>query len=157
STVKPCCAPLRICEVMMKYCKFFIAALVVACVLPLRVDAQLSTGIITPNRSIDWRNAGVAGGIPNRTTICATLASGATIDQINSAISNCQSGQVVRLGGGTYDLGSGIINMKANVTLRGDGADSTKLVFTGRGGCGGPWGVVCMLGPYINGGYGSTP
>src|ERR1700704_3348003 len=32
--------------------------------------------IVDASRSVDWRSVGVAGGIPNRTTICATLNPG---------------------------------------------------------------------------------
>ena len=38
---------------------------------PLTVQAQ--TGILAPSRVTDWTKAGVAGGIPTRNTICATL------------------------------------------------------------------------------------
>src|SRR2546423_1913309 len=87
--------------------------------------------VIDPSRKIDWSQAGVAGGIPNRTTICGTaLNPGATAAQINSAIAACPSGQVVFLNAGTYNLSSGIIfNNKSNVTLRGAGADKTFLIF----------------------------
>src|SRR4051812_21099620 len=93
---------------------------------------------IDPIRRIDWSRAGVAGGIPIRTTICATLNAGATSSQINSAIANCPGGQVVKLNAGTYPISAGIVfNNKSNVTLRGAGADQTFLVFTGGSGCGG--------------------
>jgi hypothetical protein len=115
------------------------------------------TGIIAPDRAIDWSTAGVAGGIPNRTTISATLNPGATIAQINSAITSCPSGQIVYLNTGTYNLGSGLILLKSNVTLRGAGADKTKLYFTGRGSNNGISCVIGMPGSYINGGYNSTP
>jgi hypothetical protein len=73
---------------------------------------------------IDWSQAGVSGGIRNRTTICATLNPGATAGQINSAIAACPSGQVVKLNAGTYSLSSGIdFNARSSVTLRGDGPD----------------------------------
>ncbi len=98
--------------------------------------AQLWSGIIDPSRAIDWSNVGIPGGIPNRTTICATLNPGATATQINSAIASCPSGQVVYLNAGTYNLSSGIdFSGSNNVTLRGAGPDQTKLVFTGAVGC----------------------
>src|SRR5438093_13752177 len=86
------------------------------------------TGIIDPSRRVDWTNAGISGGIPNRATNCATLSSSATSTQINSAIQNCPSGQVVFLNAGTYNL-SGMIDFgrKSNVTLRGAGPDKTIL------------------------------
>ncbi len=100
---------------------------------PMPVNAQLWSGILSSSRAIDWSGAGVLGGIPERTTICATLSPGATASQINSAIANCPANQVVFLNAGTYNLGSSGISFlnKSNVTLRGAGADQTKLVFSG--------------------------
>src|SRR6059058_4077341 len=87
-------------------------------------DAQTnpsSIEIIGVDRRIDWSQAGIPGGIPNRTAICATLNPGATAAQINSAIAACPSGQVVFLNAGTYNLTSGLIfNNKDNVTLTSD-------------------------------------
>ena len=122
---------------------FFVAAvlLMMFCALlwalPPVAQAAPWSGILDPSRAIDWSQAGVTAGIPDRTTICATLNPGATAAQINSAIANCPSGQVVKLNAGTYNLISGI-SMKSNVTLRGSGADVTKLNFSGlSGGIGG--------------------
>jgi hypothetical protein len=99
--------------------------------------ALTSSGIIAPDRAMDWSGAGVPGGIPARTTVCATLSPGATATQINSAISACPAGQVVMLNAGTYTLSSGIIFNRSNITLRGAGADRTKLHVNGTSsGCG---------------------
>src|SRR5690606_28854241 len=97
-----------------------------------QASAQPWSGIIESLRAVDWSRAGVAGGIPHRTQICATLSPGASISQINRAIADCPPNQVVLLGAGTYNLGSGTINLRDNVTLRGAGAHLTKLVFSGR-------------------------
>lgn len=115
-------------------------------VLCVSTSAQAQT-IIGPNRRIDWSLAGVPGGIPNRTAICATLSTGATAAQINSAIASCPSGQVVKLNAGIYNIGSpGIIfSNKSNVTLRGAGADQTFLIFTGGNNCGGLGGDLCFI------------
>lgn len=108
-------------------------------------QAQPWAGILSPGRAVDWSNAGVQGGIPSRPTVCATLNPGATAAQINSAIAGCASGQVVFLSAGTYNLSGGItFNNKANVTLRGAGADRTRLVITGSAGCHGVGASVCM-------------
>src|SRR5262249_19204145 len=105
--------------------------------VPTLTQAQLSSGLLDPSRAVDWSSAGVTGGIPVRTTICATLNPGATAAQISSAISACPSGQVVFLNAGTYTLSSAISLSKNNVTLRGAGADQTILVTTGNdSGCG---------------------
>jgi hypothetical protein len=124
--------------------------------LSASLDAQSANGIIASSRSIDWTQAGVIGGIPSRTTICQTLGTAGqspssvqsvTAAQINTAIANCASGQVVFLNIGTYNLSGGIVfNNKSNVTLRGAGADQTKLVFSAGTGCAG-WGGsdVCLM------------
>lgn len=105
------------------------------------------SGIIDPSRAINWSNAGVMGGIPSRTTVCATMAPGATAAQINSAIAACPSGQVVFLSAGTYSITGGIKIGVDNVTLRGAGADQTAIVFaSGNQGCGGQTTNVCVQG-----------
>src|SRR5437667_11724692 len=102
---------------------------------PITAYAQPWSGILNSSRAIDWSRAG-SGGIPNRTTICATLNPGATAAQINSAIASCPSDQVVFLNAGTYNLNTGLMfNGKSNVTLRGAGPDKTFLVFSGSTGC----------------------
>ncbi len=113
--------------------------------------AQNANGIIAPSRMIDWSSAGVEGGIPNRTTVCATLSPGASASQINNAISSCPSGQVVSLAAGTYNL-SGMIEFyqKSGVTLRGAGSNETFLVFTGRGSCNGFAAEICIHGSPIS-------
>ena len=94
------------------------------------------SGIIDPSRAVDWSGAGVIGGIHVRTTQCgATIApySGSAA-AINSAIAACPANQFVSLGAGTFNLSSGItFGGKSNVTLRGQGANATSLVFTGAG------------------------
>src|SRR5438309_10582357 len=108
--------------------------------------AQLWSGILDPSRAVDWSQAGVPGGIPNRTSICATLNPGATAAQINSAIASCPAGQVVFLNAGTYSLSAGIdFANHSNVTLRGAGANQTFLVFSGGGTtCAGPQADICI-------------
>src|SRR2546421_4683995 len=118
----------------------FLSALLLC--LSTSVAAQ---SIIGANRRIDWTQAGIAGGIPNRKTICATLSAGATYTQINSAIAACNNG-VVLLNPGTYNLAGGIVfNNKSNVTLRGSGPDQTFLKFTAGNSCGGIGGDLCMI------------
>jgi hypothetical protein len=123
-------------------------------VVPVAARAQQWSGILDPSRAINWSNAGIPGGIPNRTTICATLNPGATSAQINSAIANCPPNQVVYLNPGTYSLPAGInINGHSNVTLRGAGPTQTILQFIGGGSCGGSSGDICVINstPYYDG------
>src|SRR5262245_57924575 len=115
--------------------------------LPVPSPAQTITSALTAaHRTIDWSRAGVSGEIPHRTTICATLAPGATATAINNAIAACRNGVVV-LGEGTFTLSSGItFRGSSNVTLRGAGPDETILRFTGADFCGGLSANVCMHG-----------
>ena len=102
---------------------FAIALSALAFVVPASADP------VPSNRRTDWTFTGVPGGIPNRTTICATFSPGATASAINNAINACNNG-VVFLNAGTYSSASlsGTINVyKSNVTLRGAGADQTIL------------------------------
>jgi Domain of unknown function (DUF4082)/Putative Ig domain/Pectate lyase superfamily protein len=97
--------------------------LAASCILALPPLA--SADPVPASRRLDWSYAGVPGGIPNRTTICATFSPGATASAINNAINSCNNG-VVYLNAGTYSF-SGAINVRSNVTLRGGGADKTII------------------------------
>jgi len=109
---------------------------------------------IDPSRSIDWNQAGIPGGIPNRTTQCGptiaaygTSGSPASPATINNAIAACPGGQFVSLGTGTFYLNGGIdFGGKSNVTVRGAGADATFIHFTGAASCNGLQSDVCMAG-----------
>lgn len=94
---------------------------------PLQGGTAPSTPIIDPSRRIDWV-AGVAGGIPTRTTVGVTVSADTTgqtdaTSAINTAITNCPVGQVVYIPAGTYRLNSQII-LKKGVTLRGAGTST---------------------------------
>ena len=77
----------------------------------------------------NWKNAGLAlvGGIPDRTTICATVnpLGGGQDDfsNIQNAIDNCPAGEVVQLGAGAFSihLADMPIHVSAGITLRGTG------------------------------------
>jgi hypothetical protein len=115
------------------------------CLIASTVPAQTIPSPIDPGRSIDWSKAGVTGGIPDRTTIFATLNPGATVVQINNALASCPGGQVVFLSTGTYNLTSGIdFNGRNNITLRGAGPDKTFLIFTGSCACRGMGADICV-------------
>ncbi|MGA7341825.1 MAG: hypothetical protein WBE72_01885 [Terracidiphilus sp.] len=80
----------------------------------------------------NWKNAGLAsiGGIPDRTTICATVnpLGGGQDDfaNIQNAIDNCPAGEVVQLGAGAFSvhLADLPINISTGITLRGTGVCS---------------------------------
>lgn len=85
------------------------------------------TDVLPADRRTVWQ-PGIPGGIPARTTKCATLdaatygngaqdASGA----IQSAINACPEGQVVELGPGTFKLAS-TITIQKGIVLRGAGS-----------------------------------
>ena len=125
----------------------FLWFLLVLLFIPAVSRAQAWSGIIAPSRAIDWSTAGVPGGIPNRSAICATLSPGATTAQINSALSSCAANGVVFLNAGVYNLSSGItFGSKNNVTLRGAGANATFLIFSSSSGCNGLSSSICIPG-----------
>ncbi len=139
----------------MKRDRLLLFFLILLCLSP-HSHAQSWTGIIDPARATDWSTAGVLGGIPNRTTICSSLTSSASVSQIQSALDACPSGQVVSLAAGIYTLSSGI-KIPSNVTLRGAGANQTTLSFTGSSNY--YWGsyVIGFIGNYSGGFEGSAP
>jgi hypothetical protein len=113
------------------------------------VEAQQNP--ISASRRMDWSQAGVAGGIPARNTVCSTLSPGASASQINSAIAACPAGQTVRLNAGTYNLsGQVTFGTKSGVTLRGAGANQTILKFSNGNGCSGLASVICIRSDYVD-------
>ncbi len=90
--------------------------------------------IIPADRRTIW-NPGVPGGIPARTTVCATVnastygngASDATAG-IQAAVDGCPAGQVVQLSAGTFTINGGnYLLINKGITLRGAGPDQTTL------------------------------
>jgi hypothetical protein len=77
----------------------------------------------------NWRNAGLlsVGGIPNRTTVCATVnpLGGGKDDftNIQNAINKCPAGQIVQLGAGpfTVHIADLPIHISKGIVLRGTG------------------------------------
>jgi len=112
-------------------------------------QAQKWSGIIAPSRAVDWSQVGIPEGIPNRTTICATLIPGTTAGQINAAIAACPRGQVVYLKAGIYHLSASIdFADHSNVTLRGAGPTQTILMFSSGSSCAGPIADICIEGSF---------
>ena len=96
------------------------------------VNVGTSSNIIAPDRRTSW-NPGIPGGIPSRTTLCATLnaatyGNGTTdaTSAIQAAINACPEGQVVYLPAGTYRVTSNLTIAKG-IVLRGDGPTLTKI------------------------------
>src|SRR5207247_9021362 len=80
----------------------------------------------------------------------ASLDPGSTAAEIEAAIAACPPNEVVFLTAGTFTLSAGL-NMKSDVTLRGAGANRTKLVFTGTTQCDRgppPYPVICIKGSF---------
>ena len=98
-------------------------------------QAQLWSGILDPTRAIDWSAVGVPGGIPTRTTICATLSSpGAGVDAtatIQNALNACATNGVVVLNPGTFRINT-FLTIPTTRVLRGSGNTQTILDFRGN-------------------------
>ncbi len=99
--------------------------------------ASAAEQIIPSDRRIDWSYAGIPGGIPDRTIICATIDSAVygngTTDATNAiqnAIANCPDGRVVYVPAGIYWVSS-TIHLYDNDTLRGAGTGRTILKHAG--------------------------
>jgi MYXO-CTERM domain-containing protein len=111
----------------------------VAALLAGEVAAQPWNGILDPTRATDWSKAG-AGPIPARDTLCSTLGQtgqapsfvqAVTVDQINTALAGCASGEAVLLNPGTYQTAAGTLRIPSNVTLRGSGPTQTTIAESG--------------------------
>ena len=104
------------------------SALIFASVL----SSQLALGqtIIPADRNFPW-NPGMMskGGIPSRTTVCATLSPSGKDDSaaIQAALNNCPANQVVMLNAGTFTVNTSYVQVPSNITLRGSGAGVTIL------------------------------
>src|SRR3989304_5539740 len=72
-------------------------------------------GILDPSRAIDWSEAGIPGGIQNRTTVCASLnastygnGSSDATSAIQAALNSCPAGQVVLLSAGKFRINTSL-------------------------------------------------
>jgi hypothetical protein len=102
----------------------------------LTISVTTQGGILPADRdaSANWQMAGLlsVGGIPSRTTLCATvspLGSGQddTAD-VQNAVNNCPLGQVVSLAAGTFTIAEGkYVFLNKGITLRGAGGGVTIL------------------------------
>jgi len=94
-----------------------------------------SLSFLAADRRTTW-NPGLMslGGIPNRTTVCATVlassygnGSADATAGIQGALDACPVGQVVQLSAGTFTINTDILYLRKGITLRGAGAGSTLL------------------------------
>ena len=93
-----------------------------------RLARHPASGLLPSDRdaSANWKMAGLqsVGGIPNRTTVCATVSpsGGDDTSNIQTAVNNCPSGQVVLLSVGTFTIGEGkYVTVNKSITVRGSG------------------------------------
>src|SRR5260221_5451579 len=113
------------------------AVMAAAICSPARAAAGNETSSFLPaDRATTWNPGMMAvGGIPARSTVCATLSpnSPARDDtvRIQAAINVCPIGQVVQLTAGTFLINSGnYLVINKGITLRGAGPDRTTLAKT---------------------------
>jgi hypothetical protein len=111
---------------------------VLAAVLGLLSSVRpAAADIIPPERLTAW-NPGIPGGIPNLTTVCATIDAAAygngLLDAtagVQAAINACPAGQVVRLSAGIFRIDAAEpIRIDKGIVLRGAGPASTRLLKT---------------------------
>ncbi len=103
------------------------------CTLLTLAAAMNATAQMLPaDRVTTWR-PGVVGGIPERTSVCATLTAasyghGATdaSGAIQAALDACPAEQVVVLSPGTFTVNN-VLLIRSSITLRGAGAGVTFL------------------------------
>ena len=109
-----------------------------------------------PNSTVDWQNAGVSGGIPNRTSIFVNVLTTTNLSYkcygddvhddsvaLNNALTACPSNEIVYLPAAKYLLGANNtpnLEFSQGVTLRGAGMGQTILDMYGNGQMGdGDW------------------
>jgi hypothetical protein len=93
--------------------------------------------VLPPERRTTW-SPGIPGGIPSRTTVCATVnaasygnGSADATAAIQAAVDACPEGQVVQLSAGAFALnGEFPLMIGKGIVLRGAGASATKLTKT---------------------------
>jgi hypothetical protein len=99
--------------------------------------AANTADIMPTERRTTW-NPGIPGGVPVRTTVCATIDAGAfgngAVDAsagIQAALDACPAGQVVRLSAGEFLInGDAPLTINRSVVLRGEGPAATRLTKT---------------------------
>jgi hypothetical protein len=97
-----------------------------------RVISTPPGALIPADRLTTW-NPGIPGGVPSRTTVCATIdaatygnGAGDATAGIQAALDACQSGQVVVLSAGNFSIRN-TLQITKGIVLRGQGPTQTKL------------------------------
>jgi hypothetical protein len=95
--------------------------------------SDIAYTVLPADRRTIW-NPGVAGGIPERTKVCAFVDASTygygTEDAsagIQAALDACPLGQVVQLSAGAFTINDDLLLISRGITLRGDGAARTTL------------------------------
>jgi hypothetical protein len=106
-----------------------------------------TSDLLPASRTTRWA-PGIPGGVPSRTTVCATISaatygngSADATAAIQRAVDACPQDQVVSLSAGTFRL-SDAIYLNRRVVLRGAGANATTLAASGS--------VGVMIGNWTN-------
>jgi hypothetical protein len=100
-------------------------------------SGSTTSDVLPAGRRTTW-NPGIPGGIPERTTLCATLDAGRygngvvdATEGIQAALDGCPAGEVVRLSAGEFLVnGTRPITINKGVVLRGAGPAATRLMKT---------------------------
>jgi hypothetical protein len=108
--------------------------LCVAANVTLLAEPRAAAAQILPaDRATAW-NPGIPGGVPTRTTVCATVnastyGSGSSDASagIQAAINGCPVGQVVKLSAGTFKINTSPLVIARGISLRGAGPGVTFL------------------------------
>ena len=116
---------------MRSFGRYLLAAICLLAALGSAQAADATSGVLPSydDASANWKNAGLlsVGGIPNRTTVCATVnpLGGGQDDftDIKNAINKCPAGEVVQLGAGafTVHMADLPIQISTGISLRGTG------------------------------------
>jgi len=129
---------------MRRDCLHLFPLISILLLFPVFSYGQAWSGMLTSSRAIDWGNAGLPATFPDgettpnpwtpptrtqcTTSQCNTVSGGTvTLSSINAAIASAPSGTYVLIPAGTYSVAGTIAITSNNVTLRGSGANSTKL------------------------------
>jgi hypothetical protein len=127
---------------MRSFGRYLLAAICLLAALGSAQAADATSGVLPSydDAYANWKNAGLisVGGIPNRTTVCATVnpLGGGQDDftNIKNAIAKCPAGEVVQLGAGAFTVH--IADLPIQI--------STGIVLRGTGNCSGASSPYCQ-------------